>query len=385
MWFWILLGLGGAFVAGVALASESERRREIGPGKPPPRLLTDVARHVQMTSSATALGGLEVYTLCQLYIRPGVESFTPPLPKGKRVKLIFTGACAVKRWDSPWCGLDACYTADTYDHNYKHRHYKLLLDQKTPATGPIEEDRAEHRYVFVYEATGGRLAVLLEPPIVAIDPAATTGSIQLCVVSLTQTEEAALGFDREARKREAERANRALELAVLAHLESNFVDPEYQKNYAASHVPHILHHDSKEWLAEYKEVIGDPELYALIESEHPHVLEFLEARLEIVRIAQRLAVKPPPKPKEPEGKRRLSREEWEMRIERYRQRQLDRLRVQAEDHIAKQLQKLELAQELRERAQQLNLDEDDIERLVQQLLGDLDDADEDAGKGFQQL
>jgi hypothetical protein len=143
--------------------------------------------------------------------------------------------------------------------------------------------------------------------------------------------------------------------------------------------------EGKEGKAEYKEVIADPELYALIEAEHPHVLEFLEARLEVVRIAQRLAVKPPPKPKEPEGKRRLTREEWELRIERYRQRQLDRMRVQAEDHIAKQLQKFELAEVLRTRAHEMNLDDDDIERLVQELLGDLDDADEDTGKGFQQL
>ena len=339
-------------------------------------------------------------TVCQLSIFPRHEVFTQPLSKGKRLKLIFRGTCTVKYKRTSWHGsdgysFDVCYSSGTYDDNYTHRHFKLLLDGKVPAKGPIEEDRYEHRYAFVYETTGNRLSVLLEPLMLTRDDDETSGTIELCVMPLTPFEELTLSMEdifsperlraEQERKQHEARANRALELAVLAHLESNFLDPDYQKNYARSHVPHILHHDSKDWLAEYHEVIGDPDLCALIEAEHPHVLKFLEARLEVVRIAQRLSVKPPPKPKEPEEKRRLSREEWEARIERYRQRQLDRMRVQAEDHIAKQLQKLELAQELRERAQQLTLDEDDIERLVQQLLGDLDDADEDTGKGFQQV
>jgi hypothetical protein len=65
-----------------------------------------------------------------------------------------------------------------------------------------------------------------------------------------------LGKEAEERVREEERNRQALELALWAHLESNFLGLEYQKDYTASYVPRILHHDSREWLQEYKEVIG---------------------------------------------------------------------------------------------------------------------------------
>src|SRR5437588_617203 len=108
MWLWILMGLGAAFVAGVAAASESERRRQLAPpAKPPTRLLTSVASDVRISIVALS----DAHTLCELDISPGVEVFTPPLPKGKRLKLIFTGACAIKQSSSPWIGLDTCYSA----------------------------------------------------------------------------------------------------------------------------------------------------------------------------------------------------------------------------------------------------------------------------------
>ena len=60
----------------------------------------------------------------------------------------------------------------------------------------------------------------------------TAGTIQLTVMPLTPTEEAALGLDTN--KRKEEELNRlALEWATLAHLESNFLKPEYRQ-FAAS-------------------------------------------------------------------------------------------------------------------------------------------------------
>src|SRR5207237_8750176 len=107
--------------------------------------------------------------------------------------------------------------------------------------------------------------------------------------------------------------------------------------------------------------------------------------LQVIRIAERLAVEPTPEPPAPEPKSSLSREEWQAKIERYRQRQLDRMRVHAEDEIAKKLQRFESAQLLRQRAEEMGLDEEIIERLEQELMGDLDQDDEDHSNGFKQL
>jgi hypothetical protein len=179
-----------------------------------------------------------------------------------------------------------------------------------------------------------------------------------------------------------------LELAAVAHVEqANFLDPVFQHNFAIAHTARIINTLSPEWLQEYQQLIGDEALYSLIQDQHPHVLEVFEGKFEIVRRAQRLAVEPTPElpTSEPQKKPKLTREEWEARIERYRQRQLDRMRVSADDRIAKMLEKVESARRLRERAEELGLDEDQIERLEQELVSDLHDDEDEQTTGYKQL
>ena len=102
--------------------------------------------------------------------------------------------------------------------------------------------------------------------------------------------------------------------------------------------------------------------------------------LETARIAERLALE-----SDSERKPRLSPAEKQAKFEWKRRQILDRLRVHAEDEIAKKLQRFELAQQLREQAEQMALDEDDVERLVQELLVDLDQDDDDQATGFKQV
>jgi hypothetical protein len=167
----------------------------------------------------------------------------------------------------------------------------------------------------------------------------TAGTIQLTVMPLTPTE-AALGLDTNECKREEELNRLALEWATLAHLESNFLKPEYQQNFAAKHISKILGTLNREWLEAYRRVLGDPELYAIIQDQHPHVLDFLEARLEVIRIAERLAVEPAPPPLASEPKPKVTLDEWRVRIERYRQWFLTRKRMKVEDYKAAVMQAL---------------------------------------------
>jgi hypothetical protein len=126
------------------------------------------------------------------------------------------------------------------------------------------------------------------------------GTIQHTVMQITPT--AALGLDTNERKREEELSRLALAWATLAHLESNFLKSEYQQNFAAKHTSKILGTLNREWLEAYRRVLGDPELYTIIQDQPPHVLDFLEARLEVIRIAERLAVEPASPPPAPEPK-----------------------------------------------------------------------------------
>src|SRR4029450_12947687 len=148
------------------------------------------------------------------------------------------------------------------------------------------------------------------------------GTIQHTVMQITPT--AALGLDTNERKREEELSRLALAWATIAHLESNFLKSEYQQNFAAKHTSKILGTLNREWLEAYRRVLGDPELYTIIQDQHPHVLDFLEVRLEVIRIAERLAVEPASPPPAPEPKPKVIPDELRGRIERYWQRFLTR-------------------------------------------------------------
>jgi hypothetical protein len=165
------------------------------------------------------------------------------------------------------------------------------------------------------------------------------------------------------------------------------LDPQYQLRYAQAYQAQVLKSEKSKWLDEYRQVLADEDLSSLLANDHPHIMPWLLAKLEVIRIAERLAVEPPPPPPAPESKQKpkLTRQEWEARIDRYRQRQLDRMRVEADDKIARMLERYESARRLRERSEEMGLDEDVIVRLEQQLLGDLDQDEEDTGKGFKQL
>ena len=316
MWFWILLGLGAAFVAGIEAASASEQRRRLAPPeKPPTKLLTSAAAHV--TTLDIVPSAAHAKSLCQIAITPCQEAFTPPLPQGT-LRLIFSGSSAMRQsCHAQWYGLDACYWTSTADQNYLTRHSCLVIDGKEFPQDPVESDRAAHRYIFECQWRGGRIGVLIKSPINYPDANATTGVIDLSVMWSSLLENS---VQTEARKREEERRQKALALATLAHLESNFLKPEYQQNFAAKHTSKILNHDRWEWLSEYQQLLNDEPLYTLVQEQHPHVLEFFEARFEVVRIAERLAVEPTPEPPPPEPKRKLTRDEWQAKIERYRQR-----------------------------------------------------------------
>ena len=318
------------------------------------------------------------------------EAYTPlSLAEGVRFKVIVQGTDSYLHRGDYYATLDAVYLMGGGQYS---RHQGLLLDGKLGV--PFEEDPSAHCYSFLYTGTGRQLSILLRIPQghrTGHGGPIAEGPLQVSIRTLSAAEEMQVTTSEDERQREAEAMQReewnrrALELAMTAHLENNFLKPEYQQNYAAKHTARILNTWRDQWLAEYLALLSNGPLYELVQIEHPHVLEFFEARFEVVRLAQRLAVEPIPPPPAPEPKRKLTREEWEARIERYRQRQLDRMRVGADDRIAQMLERFESVRRLRERAEASGLEEDEIEQLERQLLEDLNQDEDDQGNGYRQL
>jgi hypothetical protein len=157
----------------------------------------------------------------------------------------------------------------------------------------------------------------------------------------------------------------------------------------------FVHYEQDEWIEKYasnlryqKSLLEQREEIIALDREFHRDTDFIEAlkscapgiyrratwRMRALAVADKLAVEP----------HRLSPEEREQRIIRFRERLLHRLQVKAEDQIALKLQRYFFAQQLRQKSAALGLDEDEIERLEQELRGDLDD-EEDTGSGFKQL
>jgi hypothetical protein len=209
---------------------------------------------------------------------------------------------------------------------------------------------------------------------------APTGEIELTAIPLKTSEISALNLDVAQRKREQEVQKRALEWATLAHLESNFLNPDYRRDYVERNAAKILSTSKQQWLDEYRQLIGDTLLYKLIQTEHAQVLDFLEARFTVVRLAECKILE-----SAPEAKTTLTPDEWAARIERYRQRSLTRKRVKFEDHRADVLQDLEMLQDFITDLDRYPLDEDERERLITEFKERLLGGEEDSSNGFKQL
>jgi hypothetical protein len=395
----VLAGLAAGACVGYRIHKELEqprRRRKTLP-KPPERVLS--REQVKLTTVAPVpVAPLsqdpECYTL---RLQPCREVFGPVLgPDGKRFKVIFTGACNVlkRHTSSPWYGIDACYSTDEYG-NFTVRHHSLTVDGEAATCDPIEADRAAHRYVYIIRADDTRLSILINSPIGPLDVQDTKGSIEVSITPLTQLEETLLGYptadeEREAderraaeqqaeeeRWRKAEKhakeqkhqqalASKALVLAAQAHLETYFLDPDFRQEYADRYRHDVRKSLAAEWLSEYRSILADRELHTLITAQYPGVIPFLEARLEVARLAQRLLVKPPPEPSAPKPKT----------PDEHRDAELSWEKIKTQDYTQKRL--LQMTEEqayLAELTRQFpNLNEDELARELQKFRDAVYDA-----------
>lgn len=316
--------------------------------------------------------------ICRLTILPGREVFSPEhLPAGVPLKLIFIGNCWVRqKYSNPWKGIDALYAADQ-SQNFTLRHQRLHINSQAFTHTPLEEDRSAHRYVLPFESKGGRLAILINSP---IDNTYTSfadlefqGEIVVTVIRNIPVEEPVCDPEIIEQQKAEELKQVAREWSSRVHLERNVLDPEYQAQYAKRYMNHILSKLRYEWLEDYRTVTGNEKLHTLLQAEYSDVLSYLEARLEIVRIAQRLEVQSDPEPLPKETP------------EEYRHRTLSKKRMRVEDEKAEIMQGLELLQVFSEDLDNYPLDEDEKERLIQDFKYRLLSGEEETTDGHRQL
>jgi hypothetical protein len=175
----------------------------------------------------------------------------------------------------------------------------------------------------------------------------------------------------QARRAQEEVRRRAISWAQWADRERNFLRPDFQEQYAVKYVRQILDEWGHQWFTEAQEVKNDDPLRSLLEQEFPDVLKVMDARLEVYRIAQGLDVAPPPEPPVEEPKPRLTAEERQARIERFRNRLVRKVDVKAMDFMAKRLRKYELEQAYAEELRKYGLEDEEFERELQRLRDEL--------------
>ncbi|HSX78962.1 MAG TPA: hypothetical protein VLQ80_10375 [Candidatus Saccharimonadia bacterium] len=327
------------------------------------------------------------HEVMRLRIQAGVEVFTrEALDNGVPYRIIVQGKNATRHHTSgglSFVNMDAVYIID--DRQYP-RHEGLLFDGEPAVV--CAEDRVTHSYTFAYVGTGRHLSVLLRLPEYHQSSTYVERPLKVIIRTLTPAEEIEGKAVEEERQRESaemqhkELSRQAQELATLAYTENNFLDETYRQKYATKHTHEILTTFHRQWRDAYLALISNEPLYALVQEEHPLVLEIFAARFQVLQIAQRLAVEPPPAH---ESQSRLTPEEWAARIERYRQRSLSRKRVKFEDHRADVLQDLEMLQDFIADLDRYPLDEDERERLITEFKERLLGGDEESNNGFKQL
>ena len=337
MWFWLLLGLGAAFVAGAAAANTSETRRQIAAPREPK------------------------------YLKPVTP--TGPTPEEKKAAVLRA------RLQS----LRAQYDAFTHYNDpkwlTKHARDRLawLLENRDyilAESKQLHETRLDPAYPedlsYVYEHDRELYDRIM-------------WRARVLAIAERLSSEEVLQEAKSVQHRSAQHAELATRLAELCLAYRDFEHYE-QEEWIVEYVSNPEHQrtllaERNEILAEDREFHQDSAFIEALKACAPGIYRRATWRVKALAIADKLSAKP----------RRPSPEEREAKILRFRERMLNRLQVKAEDQIALKLHRYLMAQKLKEEGAALGLDEDELDRLEQELRGDLDDEDEETGKGFKQL
>jgi hypothetical protein len=330
----------------------------------------------------------------------GTEVFLPLLDPSCVYRITIHGTCKFSEstgwFSSREAFADALYETDKVG-NFTVSHDRLKLDgvpirgflKNVPREAAPEEDRQAHCYAFrvdgatrkisasfnlLSEPTTQRLTLTLEVlPVGTPSPNTARSKEEAIREQAKEAERASRENDRQFRESAKHAAAYERELEFLrseAHRESHFMDPVFQKDYAKREREKILGTLKKEWKGHYGRVMHDPYLKKLAEEKAPEVIQLIEARVNIVQLAERLPVAPPSMAENEKPKKKLKAEE-------VRQLIIRRQAIQADDKIARAKLKGEKIFKAKTEMDALPLDDDEKEFLKGELVrGILEEEEE---------
>jgi hypothetical protein len=309
----------------------------------------------------------------------GKESFSPVLKSGRVYNVTIEGTCGLLSeglWASkrPAGRADAFYRTDDRGA-FGASHEWLRVDgdsldelvRKGVAKLGVR-DREVHRHSFRIKGSGQKVGISLRPylreQIVGADPSNLTLSIEL-LPDGTPWPATVGGKNRSLRALNTELES----LRLQAHCESHFLDPAFQSEFANRERAKIIQTLKSDWQNQYAKFMRKRPLKELAEEKAPEVIEWFEARVNIVQLAERLAVAPP----------RI--EEPKPTAEDARALVLSKHADCLDDQIALMELKGQKLAQLNEAANALPIDEDEKQRLSQQVAESIFEEGEEPDHG----
>lgn len=336
----------------------------------------------------------------------GSEVFLPLLDPRRVYQIVIHGICQFsesKGWFSRRdANADALYRTDEIG-NFLQNHdclklagvpVRRFLKGVPPETAP-EEHRNAHRYIFRIDgapkkisarycvATEGLLGVpkgnltITVEPLPEGTPSPASGERREEMEREKAKEAERVAQDGARRAEQAAKENSALcaKLASLqrqARFESHFLDPEFQRDFAKRDPAEILKTRGPKWREEYGQFMDDAPLKNLAEAQTPKLIEWFEARVEIVQLAERFAAAP---------RQTAEKKKPKLKAEEVRQMIVRRGAIQADDIIARGKLKGEKIARAKAELDPLPLDEDEKEQLKAEVIRKIWEEGEEHGHG----
>lgn len=283
-----------------------------------------------------------------IILADGCEVFTPqPLLAGEVYKLTFTGTYVFTYgvFTDNTDSADAVYHTQ-YTPNFRTPYKGLSVNGNRGSFDTWREDRSIHEYSCLFEGTGKRVPLCLNPPkglgsgfltvVIELQPSGTiterlskemaeayrlqAEEIARQQEELRQKQSAAAKAAQEAQERlrlQNERDtlrqialdNKVKELSDMVNHQRNFLDPYFRAEYTRQYSQELLSTHREKWNADYDAVHADSALMVALKTKAPEVLDWYEHRHEMILAAERAAIIPPaslPPAPLPSGPRKIT-------------------------------------------------------------------------------
>jgi hypothetical protein len=322
---------------------------------------------------AGTLRGTQTYT----YLYPtGREVFFPRASHAKPVyEITFTGLLHGNNGQF----ADARYKTDECGNFTWHIDWLRVNGQKLTSSMSelVDEERFEHRYTFHIDGSGRRLTLALEKheswsgallATVQVLPSETPS-----IADVRAAQSARLEAKWEEDKISAKFAEQIQALCVRSQAFRNWADPDYRRKFAEVHADELIRNQS-EIRDEATKFLGQTHIVGYLRRHHPDVVERFLGRLEALLMAERIVLdkrlgatqtQSPPAP----PRKKLTAEE-------VRALKVHRQQVAIQDKVALKLDKIETRLNIRDRLEQMPLDQDERELIENELIGEIEEGDE---------